>query len=100
MLQEDGSEFVSNDIDLTWLRVERLSETAPSQYYPDLIVHKPVLLQYLYFLTLSTIECLAFHIAARTCTRRIVKTTKARGNMISTALLISSCNCPLSNAGR
>ena len=59
---------------------------------PSLVIHRPVLEQYLLFLALSAVETLTFHLSARALANHAPS-----ANMVSTALLISSCtSSPLS----
>lgn len=73
--------------DLTWFRVDRQSQGTNGA---QLLIHKPVSIQYLYFLALSLVETLVFHLSARLLSRWWTGHKEA-GHMVSTALLISSC---------
>lgn len=76
-------------IDLTWFRVER-----QSQYYLEddtLLVYRPAILQYLYFLALSVLETFSFHITARSLTSWLKGPVHNLKTMVTTALLVSSC---------
>lgn len=57
----------------------------------DLLIYKPAVIQYFYFLALSIIETISFHISARLLTDWLCGTADHLGTMVSTALLISSC---------
>lgn len=70
--------------DLTWFRVERESQ---NHSHPSLLIYRPILTQYLYFLSLSLIETVAFHVTATALARWW---RGEKGKMVSTALLISS----------
>lgn len=106
------------DVYLTWARIEKaslidaspllptsadLATTATLPPPPSLLSSQTIILQYLFFLTLCTLETIAFHLPLRLLTslpppddRALVSVSALvprypHPNRVSTALLVSSC---------
>jgi hypothetical protein len=71
-----GTLLVLFDVYLTWARVEKAHVT-PSDGAPDALSDAPILLQYLFFLTLNTISTLAQHATIRILVRLLLSRVAA-----------------------
>lgn len=73
-----GTLLLLFDVYLTWARVENSFVAAPNAPSATALTNSPILLQYIFFLTLNAIATLAHHVTVRLLVRMFLSTTTSQ----------------------
>lgn len=74
-----GTLLLLFDVYLTWARVENSFATASNASSTAALTNAPILLQYIFFLTLNTLATLAHHVTVRLLVQMSLSTAKSEG---------------------